>query len=140
MNAEEVHRRRLARREEDARRVIELPFIPAPTVSARPATYEEIASCKSSWDIAVAAAKLGYEPTWRFSKGPLLGADGGVLERDVDALSLRVRRDGALWLVALWRRRAGKTWEFAVAWDTVSAGMQRLTGKQIRPFLKEHAQ
>ena len=92
------------------------PFVPDPTVPARPSTYEELHRCKAALDLGIAATKLGWRVEATTSRGPYLGDGGSVLDRQVWALALRFYAPGFDLpdFVALWTKR--KAWKFEVAW------------------------
>lgn len=99
----------LSRRVEAARPVEEPPEPPpAPQVPGRPAALEEIARCASARNALANATKAGWTAWLSYAQGPLLGANGQVLEHPVESLVLRARK-GSARLVAAWLCRPSQT-------------------------------
>lgn len=114
--------------------------LPEPTVPARPATKDDMARCGSARLAAKAAHTAGLPGSLTYSKGPLIAANGSLLEPDVESLVLRVRLPERR-LVAVWLcrpsqpdKKTGKE-KWALECAYVFPPVEKIGGNEIRGLM-----
>lgn len=110
----------------------EPPRTPDADVEWTPANGSaELAACKAATSVLKRAEAAGWRVDAWYARGPLMGADGDVLQHDVEALTLLFYwRHLEAW--AWWINR-GTKWELASAWHL--RPVTRLGGNDLTHWL-----